>query len=306
MTGSRAARWEVLVLVVQVALVAVVQVAQGFEFHRAETEARQCMEDHRPTWKVYRMTNLGCLRQGLVLWPIDYKCYTLHGRGHPCMENQRLVYSDSPCPEAKCLGYASSSGLPCTGGQVSHHGDCVDPEDREQCGGELGRRLVPDMHGSYSCRCSRELGYSEWEGKCYVQYSQGPCKEGEQLEPGVGNPVCKMNPCDVGYFSAGDGFCYFVDTWVDFPGSEKLSQQEKTDRTELIKALLGEQAATFCTFCNEHCAKKTLEGECINTTLLPEVSPAGEEELLQTLALAFGLNSEEKLFVMGNTDFPFP
>ena len=53
-----------------------------------------------------------------------------------------------------------------------------------------------------------------------------------------------------------------------FSRFKNLSFEEKEDRNNLIKTVLGEQAAPYCTFCNEDCDKKTLAGDCMDGELL--------------------------------------
>jgi hypothetical protein len=183
---------------------------------------------------------------------------------------------------------------------VSYRGVCVDPEDRHLCGGRLGRRLAADVHGVYSCKCSRELGYLEGMGSCYVQFSRGPCLKGEQLEPGLERPECKKNPCQADYFYGGDDICYSVVAWKKFFGYDELTDQEKKHRDTIILQLLGETPGTFCTFCN--CFKKSVNGTCLERSALPEVPQFGQEALIEALASAFGLNIEETLLVIGNNN----
>eukprot|EP00090_Calanus_glacialis_P041698 TRINITY_DN74210_c0_g1_i1.p1 TRINITY_DN74210_c0_g1~~TRINITY_DN74210_c0_g1_i1.p1 ORF type:complete len:293 (-),score=59.97 TRINITY_DN74210_c0_g1_i1:425-1303(-) len=274
----------------------VLQLLVGFAGVRGEV--RSCRAEYRPPWETYLVFSSVCWEQGKVLWPIDYRCYTLNGRGKPCYGDQRLVLSKSSCPEAKCQGYFSSTITRCKGRNVSYRGACVDPEDRQLCGGRLGRRLTADVHGVYSCKCSRELGYLEVMGSCYVQFSQGPCSEGEQLEPGLERPECMKNPCQADYFSGGDGTCYSVVAWKEFIGYNELTDQEKKHRDTIILELLGETPGTFCTFCN--CFKKSVNGTCLERSALPEVPQFGQEALIAALASAFGLNIEETLLVIGN------
>ena len=84
MVGSRTASLALRVLLV-------VQLVLGF--YTAKDEVRSCRADYRPPWKVYLDYSLVCWMEGKVLWPIDYKCYTLNGRGEPCRRDQRLVFS---------------------------------------------------------------------------------------------------------------------------------------------------------------------------------------------------------------------
>ena len=58
---------------------------------------------------------------------------------------------------------------------------CADPGDAATCGIILGRRLVPDVYGDYSCQCDRGVGFVEYAGSCEAEYLQGPCEKGEQV-----------------------------------------------------------------------------------------------------------------------------
>ena len=197
-----------------------------------------------------------------------------------------FLFCFSPCPEAQCQSYFSSSGVRCKGRKVTYRGACVDPGNIRLCGGRLGRRLIADLHGAYSCKCSRQLGYLESLRECYVQFSRGPCHQGEQLEPGEGKPVCKKNPCRAGYYHGLDRMCHSVAAWEMITGYEQLTGLEKKDRSTIIAATDTETAVTYCTFCNEHCARRSLAGDCLNTTSLPEVPHLGQEDLIWALGLS--------------------
>ena len=59
----------------------------------------------------------------------------------------------------------------------------------------LGRRQAPGM----GCECSRELGFIEGnDGRCHLEYFQGPCEEGEQLVQGSQGAQCRHNNCTQG------------------------------------------------------------------------------------------------------------
>ena len=69
----------------------VLQLLVGFAGVRGEV--RSCRAEYRPPWETYLVFSSVCWEQGKVLWPIDYRCYTLNGRGKPCYGDQRLVLS---------------------------------------------------------------------------------------------------------------------------------------------------------------------------------------------------------------------
>eukprot|EP00091_Calanus_sinicus_P023370 TRINITY_DN7854_c0_g1_i1.p1 TRINITY_DN7854_c0_g1~~TRINITY_DN7854_c0_g1_i1.p1 ORF type:complete len:160 (+),score=29.38 TRINITY_DN7854_c0_g1_i1:87-566(+) len=121
-----------------------------------------------------------CWSQGMVLFYPDLSCHPFHSSS-PCDEVGRLVLSTGACAETVCCAYSDNAGFPCPYPSVSHNGECADPGDAAACGSILGRRLVPDVFGDYSCQCDKEIGFVEYGGSCQAEYLRGPCRKGEQV-----------------------------------------------------------------------------------------------------------------------------
>ena len=222
-----------------------------------------------------------CWRREEVVQFLDFKCYSLHSQG-PCGEGERIVYTTAFCPTTTCRTYTGSSGTPCTAGTITYDGSCQDPDDSAVCGLVRGQRLLADIWGDYTCRCSSALGFLEVEGSCWPRYLQGPCGEGEQVARGQqGEGVCRPDPCVAfttntskrGFFLGPGGVCHhltYIYSKFALPNATVLFTQ---DEISLVKGDARFQkpwedetalrvpncSATHCTC--KHKARTT--GECL-------------------------------------------
>ncbi|XP_055316811.1 uncharacterized protein LOC129576172 isoform X3 [Sitodiplosis mosellana] len=167
-------------------------------------------------------------RNGMVHWPQDSKCYTLHTRG-PCPKGKLFVMGKNRLAECKCenenelaqyyykpLGtcYEHFTVGPCEepgkvflpGGKCGCHVKLPNyHEDTDQCY-ELGTTgpcpaghlfSIPEnsIQNQYAmCQCKE--GYASWsDGQCYRLYTRGPCANGEFL---LNSTTCIRNPCRKG------------------------------------------------------------------------------------------------------------
>jgi len=173
-----------------------------------------CMESYG-NWELKRNITIACWNTGedFALINRNFQCKKLHSL---CEENGgRLVYvPKNGCAETTCRSYSDQEGNVCHYPQVNHMGNCVNPRDPEVCGSVMGKRLVPDLFGDYSCQCARGFGFLEYQGECYPEYRRGPCAENEQLMMSeAGQPRCarvKNTECKEGQISWEDGNCCSV------------------------------------------------------------------------------------------------
>ena len=91
---------------------------------------------------------------------------------------------------------------------MSHHGECADPGDAAACASILGKRLVQDVFGDYSCQYDRRIGFVEYAGSCQVEYLQGLSGKEEQVGVRENRTDCVKNnwPCVEVLFR--NGKCY--------------------------------------------------------------------------------------------------
>ena len=255
-----------------------------------------------------------CWKRGKVVHFLNFKCYSLHSQG-PCKEGERIVYTKAVCPTTTCRIYTDSLGDSCPGTTVSFDGSCRDPTD-PACGSVPGQRLMADIWGDYTCRCSSALGFLEVEGSCWPKYLQGPCGEGEQVARGQqGEGVCRPDQCVVlrnaqttgngptatrihNFFLGPGDICYnlsFVTRKLAFPEltpAERLliSEDRRVKMHNMFEVtLLDGCAATHCTC--KHVTK--LNGECIEEV---EVDPHRFDLKYDFLeGIEFNVNEVEKL-----------
>merc|ERR1712106_359288 len=128
-----------------------------------------CKENYF-NWFIYAKQTLACWSESEVLFyplpfQVKFTCDPLHSSS-PCTNVSRLVFSNSDCAETTCWPYKDSSGSPCSYPDISHEGECKYPGDATACGSILGRRLVPDLFGDYTCQCDRSIGFVEYSGSC--------------------------------------------------------------------------------------------------------------------------------------------
>jgi len=254
-------------------------------------------------WPLYANLTLGCWSESKILFYGNYTCYPLHS-SRPCKDVGRLVFLNSSCAETTCRPYKDSSGSRCSYPDVSHEGECKDPGDATACGSILGRRLVPDLFGDYTCQCDRNTGFVEYGGSCQVEYLQGPCEKREQLMMMEKDVECVKNTCYGGNVTWRNGECYpfeFLSNVLSLRSLRRFTQEEqefvgknynltrvgRVDPSEFLK----EEDKTFFTdsefrkatgfwgtFTN--CIYILRNGHCLERVKRPEIKKREDEDFL--------------------------
>jgi hypothetical protein len=183
---------------------------------------------------------------------------------------------------------------------------CADPGDAAPCGSILGRRLVPDVFGDYSCKCHRGIGFVEYGGSCHVEYLQGPCEKGEQVMGKKKGTECVKNTCPGEEVLFRDGKCYsylvltnalpskltteeiaFIDdqlSLTDIPVSLRTFTKDPSKLTEeeilFIETQLPESATTLSLGTFTNCAKRSSNGNCLEKVALLKMKEQDDEDFL--------------------------
>jgi len=230
-------------------------------------------------WPLYANLTLGCWSESKILFYGNYTCYPLHS-SRPCKDVGRLVFLNSSCAETTCRPYKDSSGSRCSYPDVSHEGECKDPGDATACGSILGRRLVPDLFGDYTCQCDRNTGFVEYGGSCQVEYLQGPCEKREQLMMMEKEVECVKNTCYGGNVTWSNGECYPFEFLSNVLPPFKLTQEEyafvgKNYNLGRVPVFPPENSGSF-----RNCAYTDSNGYCLVKAKLPEVKKHEDEDFL--------------------------
>jgi len=222
-----------------------------------QEDAHDCKSNHF-NWNLFKTLTLKCWNSGKALKISSYSCTELNGQ---CDEDGRFFYDpNSRCAHLRCKVYTDMDGTVCKFPEVSYNGLCTDPFDKSICG-SLGRRLMPNIFGEYSCQCVRTLGFLEYQGSCYPEYLKGPCGEKEQLILTSSGPECKRNNCQNLEVEWKDGSCVELQHVENF----KLFTMDE------IKVLDPYNITALSVFSN--CRVKAKEtGECLKSMSLPAVT----------------------------------
>jgi len=233
-----------------------------------------CKENYF-NWFIYAKQTLGCWSESEVLFYPEFTCYPLHSSS-PCINGSRLVFSNSDCAETTCRPYKDSSGSPCSYPDISHEGECKDPGDATACGSILGRRIVPDLFGDYTCQCDRSIGFVEYGGSCQVEYLQGPCEKREQLVMMEKEVQCVKNTCSGGNVTWSNEECYpFTDLTKVLPIKLTTEEIAFVNGNYNLASLEPFSVGTFT-----NCANKDSNGDCLEKVKLPEVKKQEDEDFL--------------------------
>ena len=185
-----------------------------------------------------------------------------------------ICYLISACAETVCHAYKDNSGSPCPFPSVSHNGECKDPGDAAACGSILGRRLVPDVFGDYSCKCDRGIGFVEYGGLCHAEYLEGPCEKGEQVVVKENRTKCMKNNCPGIAVLFRDGKCYPYDVLTNV-----LPSKLTTEEIAFIEGQLP-LVATYSLGTFNNCAEEDSKGNCLERVVLPKVMEQEDKDFL--------------------------
>ncbi|XP_014260557.1 uncharacterized protein LOC106673101 [Cimex lectularius] len=146
----------------------------------------------------------------LLYWPEDEKCYKIFQKGYPCSETMELVPGKGGKAECQCPPGTAQSPRDAICHKIFTKGPC---QDNEYFAPVTTTSRSIQRHRWGACfqieNCEAGTVYWPKDGKCYPEFTKGPCSDGLLLfsKENLGQCLCD-NSTMLHYFWNQSSTCY--------------------------------------------------------------------------------------------------